>query len=303
MTPTNFPNGISSFGVPVLGGAILTTGSIFFVDSNTGNDGNSGKTPRTALATIDAAIGLCTANKGDYVICMPGHSETLTGAGAITADIAGVTVLGLGSGSVRPTLTLSTTATTILVSAANVTFRNLRTTTSADELVKVFNIQASHCVLDAVDFFETSTKQAISFLLTNSSATDLTVMNCVHRQMTAPAANGKWIELVAADRAKILNNTFHLTTTSNSASNVIGGTTTESLNVLIQGNTIVHLGGTAVVAISLLTNTTGFVRQNYTYSSKTAIAGTHALASCGCSENYASNTANAQGILEPVADS
>ena len=41
---TNFPNGISSFGVPLIGGAKLAdmSGTIYFVDGNAGNDGNDG---------------------------------------------------------------------------------------------------------------------------------------------------------------------------------------------------------------------------------------------------------------------
>ena len=45
---TNFPNGVSSFGVPILGGGtIFTTGSIFFVDSTTTAGINNGKSPKT----------------------------------------------------------------------------------------------------------------------------------------------------------------------------------------------------------------------------------------------------------------
>jgi hypothetical protein len=46
MGTTNFPGGVTSFGVPVLGGGYAvpaTTGNYFFVDSNTGSNGNSGK--------------------------------------------------------------------------------------------------------------------------------------------------------------------------------------------------------------------------------------------------------------------
>ena len=48
---TNFPNGISSFGVPVLGGilGIPFTGTYWFVDPVNGLDGNAGTSPQTAL--------------------------------------------------------------------------------------------------------------------------------------------------------------------------------------------------------------------------------------------------------------
>ena len=78
MVVTAFPNGISSRGMPVLGGGSLelfSTGSVFFVDSVTGSDTQDGLDPSSALATIDAAINKCTADKGDLVIVMPNQSS------------------------------------------------------------------------------------------------------------------------------------------------------------------------------------------------------------------------------------
>jgi hypothetical protein len=59
MPYTNFPKGITSFGVPVIGSGQIptTTGSYFFVDSNTGASGNDGSSPQNAISTIDAAVG------------------------------------------------------------------------------------------------------------------------------------------------------------------------------------------------------------------------------------------------------
>src|SRR4029077_5305854 len=126
--------------------------------------------------------------------------------------------------------------------------------------------------------------------------------NCTCHQSTASAANSLWISLVGADRAKILNNKFFLTTTNSASSSVIQSVTTAPVNILIQGNTIVHLGGTAVVPINLMTATSGFVSNNTVASPKTAIAGSIACASCYASNNLAGHVVNTSGILEPVAD-
>jgi hypothetical protein len=57
---------------------------------------------------------------------LPGHSESVTAAAGIDADIAGVHVLGLGEGSGRPTFTVSTATTAdIDIDAANITFENM----------------------------------------------------------------------------------------------------------------------------------------------------------------------------------
>ena len=106
---TNFPFGVTSFGIPMVGsGEIPATllGKYFFVDSVTGISSNDGLSPTTALATVDQAVNKCTASKGDVIVVLPGHVETLaTASVGIVLDVAGVTVVGLGSGNARPTFT------------------------------------------------------------------------------------------------------------------------------------------------------------------------------------------------------
>jgi len=91
-------------GIPVIG-PHMTTGQIYFVDSGTGSDSNSGLNEKAPLATWDAAINKCTANQGDVIYLFPGHAETITSA--IAMDVAGVTVVGLGNGDNRPSITVN----------------------------------------------------------------------------------------------------------------------------------------------------------------------------------------------------
>lgn len=72
---TNFPGGISSFGLPVMGGGGIpaTAGTIFFVDYTNGSDGNNGKSPTKAFKTVSKAYDMATTNKDD-VICLIGNA-------------------------------------------------------------------------------------------------------------------------------------------------------------------------------------------------------------------------------------
>src|SRR3970040_704418 len=100
-----------------------TPGDTFFVHGGTGTDGAGyGQNPDAPVATIDYAIGLCTANKGDVIYVLPGHAETINTAGAIEADKAGISIIGLGNGEDRPGITVGSTldTATVLVSAADV---------------------------------------------------------------------------------------------------------------------------------------------------------------------------------------
>jgi hypothetical protein len=303
MVLTAFPNGVSSYGMPVLPGIPPTTGSVFFVHSGTGNNTTyQGDSPARPLATIDYAIGRCTAAKGDVIVVMPGHAETLAAAGAITADVAGVSIIGLGSGANRPTLSFGDTAATFAISAANVTVRNMRVTSTVDEVVKMFNVTGAYCTLDNIEHFETASAQTIQFLLTTNAADYLTVQNCFHYQANAAGSAQLWIQLVGTDCSRILNNTFILALNNAATSAVINGSTAV-VNCQIAGNTILQTGGTTQVsAILLATNSTGFVHDNRVAAAVTTLAGTVALASAYGAENYTLNTANKSGILDPVAD-
>lgn len=78
MTLTAFPNGISSFGVPVFGtGGFLSQGTYWFVKPSSGSDQNEGKSPDRALKTLSKAQSLATANQNDVVFLI---SESNTAA-------------------------------------------------------------------------------------------------------------------------------------------------------------------------------------------------------------------------------
>ena len=103
-----------------------TTGSKFWVDSVTGASTNPGTSPDKPMATIDQAINLCTASKGDIIYVMPGHIETIAATDGFDVDIAGVKIVGLGWGDARPTLTFSATGSQVNIGAAGVWIENLR---------------------------------------------------------------------------------------------------------------------------------------------------------------------------------
>lgn len=70
MNQTNYPNGVSSYGVPVTGSIPLVLGStgvgkIIFVDATYGSDGNTGLSADQALATVAQAYA--NAVSGDTI--------------------------------------------------------------------------------------------------------------------------------------------------------------------------------------------------------------------------------------------
>lgn len=99
-------------------------GNTWYVNSAVA--GADGSSPFTAMATLDEAFAKCVANQGDVIVVMPGHAETITSAGAIAHDVAGVSVIGLGYGESRPTITLGTAnTTTYAITAASAYIENI----------------------------------------------------------------------------------------------------------------------------------------------------------------------------------
>lgn len=86
MPLTNFPNGISSFGSPVFGPIPIMgkNGKAFFVDGARGLDGNSGRDPSRALATVTKALTLCTDKAGDVIYLMNDGNTSGTSRDAAT---------------------------------------------------------------------------------------------------------------------------------------------------------------------------------------------------------------------------
>ncbi len=184
---TPFPHGISSFGMPVLGsGGVLTTGNIFFVDSDTtyGSNSNSGETPTDAFATLAYAISKCTASNGDIIFVKEGHAETITTQ--IAANIAGVTVIGLGESDKRPTFTVSSSVRMLYVTGTDCKFYNIKFTTAAGTtavgvgcliMIAANNTLFENCFFQAAGVH---TSQAYHLLRINSG-TDVIFRNCVSR--------------------------------------------------------------------------------------------------------------------------
>lgn len=131
---TNFPNGISSFGIPIVGGGVPATfGNIYFVDYEKGSDGNTGKSIKRAVKTLSKAEDMMTSNSNDIAL-IDGYSEVVETA-MIDWDKNRLHVVGLngfpghyGCGA-RVSCTLSTGATniaTIKVTGVRNTFSNVK---------------------------------------------------------------------------------------------------------------------------------------------------------------------------------
>jgi len=199
---SNYPNGFN-YGVNVRGVPILNTygGNIYWVDSGAGGDGNKG-TFDLPFATLDYAIGRCTANNGDIIMLKPGHAETVASAGAIAADVAGISIIGIGSGADRPTLTFSATASTMTVSAASISISNILIKPSIDSVVSPIVVSAADCSIDVEVQDASATVECVNAILTTADAERLDI-KLKYRGFIAGNACVNAVRLVGVDTARI----------------------------------------------------------------------------------------------------
>jgi len=173
MSISSFPRGFAG-GVSIRNLALYETfgGNVFWVNSARGSDSNKGTRDRP-FATLDYAIGRCTANNGDVIFVAPNHAETITGAGGITADVAGITIIGLGTYNQRPRFLMDGAATvTFVVSADDVTVQNCVFASGHADVVRCFNITAKGCTLIDVEFADHTTDENWLTPVDASSTTD-----------------------------------------------------------------------------------------------------------------------------------
>jgi hypothetical protein len=278
----------------------VTTGSIFFVHSGTGtNAAGYGNNPDSPVASIDYAVGLCTADKGDVIYVMPGHTETVSAAGGLDLDVAGITIRGIGNGTLQPKV-LSDTATTadIDVDAANITVENIHFVSGFADIAVGIDV----------------------------NATDFTVRKCRFSQSAVDLNTKIWIQDAAAaasDRITVEDCLVEARDAANTHFINFAGTGTGHVvrrNVLIGDWGTMAIGGAGVVTFATITDNviynaasdndscinfaataSGICMRNLACSAA-AQANQITAAAMAKAENYGGNIAeDLNAILEPIA--
>lgn len=229
-----------------------TTGSVFYCDSVTGTSGGSG-TQTSPTATIKQALALCTAAKGDMVLCFPGHAETIVNGTDLAISKSNVMVYGLGSGDARATITYGTNATAnIPISAAGVVLANVILSNNIDQATAAVTISAAGVTLVDVEIRDTATnKEFVTPILTTSAADRLTLLRVFHSGQTGGSHVTESVSLIGVDVALIQDCRF-MGVMSTACVNML---TTASTGVVIKGCTF--LNGTDKTLAKLVKDTQG----------------------------------------------
>ena len=315
--PGGFPAGLSVLGMPLV--FPQARGEVYYVSNNgaslaagqsTGSDGNKG-TFSKPFATLQKALDVCVASRGDIIIVGQGHAENIASATALAISKAGVTILGLGTGDNRPTFTLTTANTTKIVVSAN-------------------NVSICNCVfvanfLNIANIFDLTT--ATGFNFDSCEARDISAtlnfLNLFQLSATTSANNGLRItqnrfSLLSAagvcnlvnfrgtiDRVEISDNVYAARTT-NAGAVLVFATTKFATNLSVLRNRFlcVNASGTATGLIITSDTTThvGLVEGNFIRTLATTPLMVTAGSGLSFLDNKFQHTAERSGLLSPVVD-
>jgi hypothetical protein len=203
MPVSNYPNGFAN-GITVRGMPLLNAypGNVFWVSSVGGSDSGKGTFDRP-FSTIDYAIGRCTASKGDVIMVKAGHTETISAAAGIAVDVTGVAIVGMGTGTLRPTINFTATTSTLTMSAASCTLYNILLTGGIDAVVSPVVVSASDCAIIQCEYRDV-TGQCTDGILTTAGASRLLIDGWRHDGDTAAGTNAA-IAIVGGDGIVIRN--------------------------------------------------------------------------------------------------
>jgi hypothetical protein len=310
MATTNFPNGISSFGIPIYGAAVNAppvTGQVMFVDTVNGVNAGTGNGPNNPYQTIAYALTQVTSGAYATIYVMPGSTTTISSATALTLNVANVAIIGLGTGAQRPVFAFTTANTAAIpVSAADVTVQNIRHTGGFLSIARAYTVTAVGFTLDSCGFTDNS-----------GSLNFLNIINCTGAANTADrltVTNNSWYGLGTTSVNSFVLSANDIDRFTFSGNYVKSPNVTDAAWITISAGVLTNASiaynrtyraNTATTAGALLslggTTSTGFINNNYVLcldaSAPLLFTATTGL---GAFENYVSGAITLSGLLTPA---
>jgi len=289
-------------GVFVIDDLAEHPGDVYFVGSTvTGavDSAGAGRSPDSPFATIDYAVGQCTASQGDVIYVLPYHAETVSAAAGLDLDVAGITIRGLGHGAAQPTVTLDTADTAdVDVDAAGITVENIHFVANFADIAAAIDVNSDDFTLRGCRFTEAATDMNAKIWVQDAAAGGsdrITIEDCY--VIALDAANTHFVNFAGTGSGHIVrNNRLH----GDWGTMAIGGAGVVT-SVLIEGNYVANEASTSDACINLAATATGIVVGNHCAGAAVQANGVTATA-CLISQNYYGVISeDLSAILDPIA--
>ncbi len=250
-----FKDGVQISGISM---NVHQKGQVFYVCNSSvvapngmgGGDGvGMGKSPEKPFATLDAAINACTASRGDKIIILPGHVETIASATTVVPDVAGVHIIGVGDGALKPLFNFSATTSNIIVSGANIKIQGISIAATIDSVVAGITVTGAGVELDIESRDTSALIEFVSAIVTEATADNLKI-KARHRGFVAGNAMTRYIDIVGCRDAQIEVDFFGIASVA-----VVNLRTTACDNVRVTGNFYNETGALTYNVVNSTTST------------------------------------------------
>ena len=304
-------NGVLIRGLPL---QAAHPGETFYVNNSSslakngigGSDVNNG-TYRKPFATIDHAISKCTASRGDIVMVMPGHQETITTAGEIDLNVAGVAIIGLGTHNLRPKIIEVGTLSHVTMTAANCTLYNIVFESGSSDAFRAVEASAVGCTLGHLSFQDQSTTLNFRTFIGATSLVANTGDGLYISHCTGYGTSLTVLEPIQInkDLQDLVVEHCHFNMDGTTALAMVRVAAGESLtNCRITNNHYESLQTTGDILVDSDTTTNdGVIAYNTSFHNDPVGEVNIDCTGAGLFENYASGAVDVQGYLTPAADS
>ena len=276
-------------------------GAIWFVDSGhaaASDTAGFGRTPDAPFATIDYAVGVCTASQGDVIYAMPGHAETVSEAGGLDLDKIGISIIGLGHGTLQPTITIDTADTAdIDIDAASITIENIHFISNFLDIAAAIDVNATDFTIRNCRFTETGTDLNALIWIQDAlaAASDrITVENC--HVIANDTTNTHFINFSGTGSGhRFIGNEL----IGDWGTIAVGGAGV-ILNAVVRDNVIYNLAATNDACLNFAATATGICMRNLAGGTAAAANGITAPLMAKAENYYVDLGTDVQAILEPV---
>lgn len=273
-------------------------------------DGDPPEIATRIVKTLAAALKQCRAGRGDVIIVLPGHSESVTDATMLDNLVNGTRIIGMGDPRQddAPVFRWTATASQWVVDNKNVVIQGLKLRCEgANGVVKAINITGSGVTLQgcAIEVASGATNKATIAIEVGSGATDCTIRgNYIYGTATHNVTDGiKVVGATVPSRLRIVGNEMQFSAT---AANGNIHVTVAALQLSIVNNLLynTHTSSTACIAIDNVA-ADGIIANNMMGTLNDGVGTAQGLtfgaaALVKCFQNFSCDEPKKSGVLTPT---
>lgn len=272
-------------------------------------DGGNRVFPTLTAAIADSNV---VASRGDVIVILPGYTQTISSSTALSISKAGLTIIGLGNGSLRPTFTLDTATTaTINITAANIEFQNCLFVANFADVASCFKLTtAKNFTIRNCEFRDTTSILNFTAIVdTNTTSNDadgLSILDSNYYGLSA-TSNSCVVKMDGTNTRLTIKNSYfaHAATTGAGLMPIATGKVVT--NAVIENNRFNFVGATGLTVGTLITTdgstNSGLLHGNIIFDLD-ATSEILVTASSGFKFgiNYSSAVADKSGYIVPAQD-